>query len=106
MSIEEQVTTAIAAERKRRDYETITGQARRASDLCGLAIPKMLTAYVAETTCTVHERPCRWADFAFILPKGKIKVMLQNDILGYGLTLEDSANRLLEKLVSEQREER
>jgi len=99
MTIEEHVAAAIAEERARRDYQTITGSARRAANLCGLAIPAPLVAYVAETTCTVHEHPCRWADFAFILPDGSFKVLLQNDILGYGLMIEDSAKCLLEKLV-------
>ncbi len=82
------------------EYNVVVEYARKSYGIAGVPMPKTLQAYVATTTCTEqHEdgRQCVWADFAFVL-KDRIHVILQNDLLCLGLTLEDSVKFLLESL--------
>jgi hypothetical protein len=95
-----QVQQAILQERTKREYNVIVDHVRKSYGIAGIPIPKGLQAYAATTTCTEqHENgnQCIWADFAFVL-KDRIHVILQNDLLCPGLTLEDSAKILIESL--------
>jgi hypothetical protein len=98
-----QVQQAIQEERTRREYNVVVRNARTSYGIAGIPVPDGLEAYVATSTCTEPEHrlmPCIWVDFAFHL-KDRIHVILQNDLVCPGLTLEESVTILLESLREE-----
>lgn len=95
-----QVQQAILTERTKRKYNVAVEHVRKSYGIAGVPIPRELQAYVATTTCTEHHEngvQCQWSDFAFVL-KERICVILQNDLVCPGLTLEESIKILLESL--------
>ena len=96
-----QVQHAIQKERERRKYQVVVGQPHRAYGIADVRIPQSLECYVAETTCTVHEHPCVWVDWAFRI-KGEWRVVLFNDIFRPGKVLEEGIRELLAELEKEQ----
>lgn len=91
----------IQHERTTRNYAATTGPARPAYGIAGIPMPRELEAYVAETTCTVqHENKgqCLWIDWAFRLPDGSFRVVLQNDLVRPGMMIEESVQALFAEL--------
>lgn len=99
-----QAQHSILHERERRKYAVAVGRARRSYGIAGVPMPEGLEAYVAETTCTVHERPCLWADWAFHLPDGTFRVVLMTDLTRPGMLLEESVRALFTELQEAMRE--
>lgn len=100
--ISNQVLRAILHERERRGYAVVVSNVRKAFGVAGVAIPRGLDAYVAETRCTVqHEGgiPCLWTDFVFYCSQGgELRVLLQNDLLRPGMVLEESVRKILAEM--------
>jgi len=98
-----QAQEAIIDERKRRDYEVVVTNTRRAFGMCGIGFPQGIEGYVADTICTVEKHkahPCEWRDFAFRLEGGTFFVVLMSDVARPGMMIEDSVRLLIHELLS------
>jgi len=100
-----QVQQSILQERTRRGYAVVVANPRRSYGIAGIPIPRVLEAYVANTTCTVqhdHGIACQWLDIAFHRNE-QIHVVLFNDLFRFGMLLEDSVTVLLAELCEDKK---